>query len=237
MKQSLSTGLEAVRGLSSLVVLVAHALQWFVWPLVGSGSAVVSATQHAAHFAVLVFFALSGYVISFSMSRNAADSGVLNEAAYIRARAIRILPPFVFALILSLLIAGMIEAIGLPALSVQGASGEGYTARTTATTTLRNVVATALLSNGIVPGTGAIATNGPLWSLSFEVWLYLCSRCWRGSRSREKGALQHQGSPQLASRSLQCSRSGNRSGLPSALPTGRWARPCFSVVICPHGRG
>jgi len=173
MKRSLSTGLEADCGLASLVVLVAHALQWFVWPLVGPGSAVASATQHAAHFAVLVFFALSGYVISFSMSRNAADSGVLDEAAYIRARAIRILPPFVFAFVFSLLIAGVIEAIGLPTLSVQGASGEGNTARTTATSKVRNVVASALLSNGIVPGTGAIATNGPLWSLSFEVWLYL----------------------------------------------------------------
>jgi peptidoglycan/LPS O-acetylase OafA/YrhL len=85
MTRNLSVSLESVRGLAALVVLLAHAMQWFVRPPAGKASPVVAVTQHAAHFAVLVFFALSGYVICFSMSRHAAKNGALDETAFLKA--------------------------------------------------------------------------------------------------------------------------------------------------------
>ena len=192
MTRNLSVSLESVRGLAALVVLVAHAVQWFVWPLVGKASPVVAVTQHAAHFAVLVFFTLSGYVICFSMSRHAAKNGALDETAFLKARVLRIIPPFAFAFVVSLAVAGIIGLVGFPTVSGPDGSGVAAAARISASSKFKDILATGLLSNGMIPGTGPIATNGPLWSLSYEVWLYVLAMLvwistegrWRTSRSR-----------------------------------------------------
>lgn len=172
MDQNLSVKLDVLRGYSALAVLFAHVNQWFVLPLTGIETANRYFWNAISHYAVLVFFVLSGYVITYSLLKNQRKNGKINEVSFLRARALRILPPFIAALIFSILVAVGIQYFKLHGAESFQTAADFWVARDNVTLNLRDVLATTFLSNGVIPGTAAIITNGALWSLSYEVWLY-----------------------------------------------------------------
>ena len=170
--KSLSKNLETVRGLAAFIVLLAHTSQWFVTPLVGIDHPGIFAIRHAAHFSVLIFFALSGFVITNSLVLNKERNGYIDSFSYIKSRIVRIVPPGVAACLFALAVAVIILALDLHGSETFRTDYDLYVAREQITLRWQNVVASFLLSNGVVPGTGPIITNGPLWSLSIEFWIY-----------------------------------------------------------------
>lgn len=145
-----SAYLDAWRGGAALIVLVGHSFQIYslnphpVWGALAAA-------------AVMAFFALSGFLIGKS-----TQSGDWRK--FTVARANRILPPFLFSLALvSVLywVAPFAFVTGTHALP-EATARPSYS--------LEGLLPTLFLMNGFVGQT--VSANGPLWSLTFEVWYY-----------------------------------------------------------------
>lgn len=141
---------DAWRGGLALVVLFGHVAQVYygaslkIW-----GTASISA--------VMCFIVLSGFFIGKSLERK-------DWRTFAIARADRILPPFLLCLLLTV----MLWALA-PIVFVTG--DHGFPAPTARPEySLDGFWQTAFLLNGFLGNT--LAANGPLWSLSFEVWYY-----------------------------------------------------------------
>jgi len=172
MDKQLSSRLDIIRGYAAFFVLLAHTNGWFIMPLTGFGSPSHIVLSSLAHFSVLIFFVLSGFVITNSLLRNKQQYTFINPWAYLKARALRVLPPFFFALLLSLAVGLIIIVFDLHGSKTFRTPHDLYVARESVEFNTTDILATAFLSNGIIKDTTAISTDGPLWSLSIEVWLY-----------------------------------------------------------------
>lgn len=146
----MSTVLDLARGLSALAVLVFHAVQTGLyrgpfpdWPL-------------AQHFAVVVFFVLSGLVIASSVDRRPQT---LRDFAL--ARASRILPVSLPALAFATLAFVVATGLGAPPLHA-----DHY-----GVLTWRGALTPLLFLDQSAVGSGPV-WNPPYWSLSYEVWYY-----------------------------------------------------------------
>lgn len=140
---SVCAQLDSIRGLSALVVLVAHVLMLVLPP--ESAPALLSVVRVLAQLGVLVFFALSGFLVTRSIIRN-HDTGRFRFAPYACDRFNRIVPPLLLAVALTVLLSGFSLSPG-------------------------EVAGLLLFVNGFAVDTPYI--NGPLWSLAIEVWLYV----------------------------------------------------------------
>jgi peptidoglycan/LPS O-acetylase OafA/YrhL len=139
--------LDALRGMASLVVLLAHVVQTFSLP--------IPYTEHAARQAVIVFFLLSGYLITGSLAANVARNGSLDVQAYVRARFLRIYPPLLGSIALVLACVWVAQALSLNA--------------------PRLTVSWYTVKSMLWMGNAAQQANGPLWSLGIEVRLYVAA--------------------------------------------------------------
>ena len=158
-------GIESIRGVLALTVFLCYA--WIIF--VGSGSTTGVGQLHSAlnfvtRFAVVFFFAVSGFVIAMTIDRNRQRG--FRATDYWLSRAARILPPLLavigitFALHLALVYSGLSY--------VSWGNAERASYHTDTTEQLLAVATTTLL--GELQGKGL---NGPLWSLTMEVRLYV----------------------------------------------------------------
>ncbi len=146
----LSICLDLVRFAAALVVLVCHAAQ------AGLYSGRLPGTPLAQHYAVVVFFVLSGLVIAASAARRRSTLG-----AFAIARAARILPVSVAALIFSTMAYLVTAALGGPAMHND----------TYGQLSLGGTVLPLLFLSESTWGAGPV-WNPPYWSLCYEVWYY-----------------------------------------------------------------
>jgi peptidoglycan/LPS O-acetylase OafA/YrhL len=187
--------LDVLRGLLALYVVFTHA-RWLLW----QGHSAFLSQPHAAwekalaygaggfkygHLAVMVFFALSGFFIHLRLAQKLADghrSPTLGTAEYLKRRAWRILPVYYFALALTL----VLDTIGRAKYPMlyQAATPDAFTNQVFALKgySLESVIPALLLlprSLGLYFG-----SNGPLWSLGFEMIYYLAYPAWFALRKR-----------------------------------------------------
>ena len=144
-------GLDGVRGLAALFVVLHHC-----WLLSFPGSDNVGAPVWTSwlalgHVAVVVFIVLSGFSLAVGPARTGWRLG--GTQRFLRRRAWRILPPYWAALAVSLVVAWTIvpqPGAGLP--------------------TVKSAVVHGLLLQDIV---GSPSPNGAFWSIAIEAQLYL----------------------------------------------------------------
>jgi peptidoglycan/LPS O-acetylase OafA/YrhL len=145
-------GLEAIRALAALVVVYNHVSDLLVLP-----------TLYAAE-AVMIFFVLSGVVITLSVERKRRHSvpGAKLALEYLGARLLRIYPIFIVGLLLAVIAERLINGTWPDSSQIAG-----------------NALFMQSLRGYIV---FAPPYNTPLWSLSNEMFYYflfaLCS-IWR----------------------------------------------------------
>jgi peptidoglycan/LPS O-acetylase OafA/YrhL len=118
-----------------------HAVAWLSLPISLGGSA------------VMLFFVISGFCIHLPY---AAGKRTLKIKEYGLRRALRILPPYLFAVLLTCLLEWLVYLMG------------GRTP-----TPLHQVIRVATLTQNYDPGACQLLTNGALWSLPVEVELYI----------------------------------------------------------------
>ncbi|MCC7207001.1 MAG: acyltransferase [Anaerolineae bacterium] len=175
--------LDSLRGLAAIYVLFVHA-RWLLWEGFISGY-----FQHSDVYpplakvvvylllglswgsqVVLLFFVLSGFVIHLPQALRRAESGVgapLHWPTYYRRRAMRIYPPFLFALALTFVVdrAGM--AAGLPVYFEPTILNLDFRPAHDLGTLVGNLAFTMTVY--VQP----FGTNGPFWSLMYEWWFYM----------------------------------------------------------------
>jgi peptidoglycan/LPS O-acetylase OafA/YrhL len=155
--------LDSLRGLAALVVMFHHVRTLFApldAELAANSPALHAATRWVSARnveAVLLFFVLSGFSIRLSVERRplTAPAGVRD---YVARRAHRILPLYLLALFVAAAVAATVAPVPAQALS--------------GVTLIGNLL--FLQTAASVPGAWFLpyAGNGPLWSLSFEVFFY-----------------------------------------------------------------
>lgn len=148
------------RGGAALVVAVAHASQIFG---VDSYSFLGRISSAMAAAAVMAFFAISGFFIHKSLAR-CYDGQNLNWRAYLEARVDRIILPFAVSLFLTVIL-----WVSAPHFFKSG-TREFITETNRSGYHLDGIWHTALFLNNFFGP--AVSANGPLWSLTYEVWYY-----------------------------------------------------------------
>ncbi len=146
----MSVSLDIIRAGAALVVLVCHAVQ------VGIYNGPFPHIPMAQHYAVVVFFVLSGLVIATSVQKK---RGTLSS--YALARTARILPVAWPAIAFGTAGFLLADYLGAPPLHTD----------TYGELTLRGTLLPALFLNESIFGAGPV-WNPPYWSLSYEVWYY-----------------------------------------------------------------
>lgn len=159
-------GFDAARGIFAIIVCVSHSWQVFVLPTAPALTAWNYVFGLSARLAVIGFFCLSGYLIALSVARNIDKYGYFRGDEYISSRAIRILPPLLFAIVLAYALYRLAVFLGIDSLP-PGVSG----ARATYFDDLYDqwLSLATLMTDGNLTGT----LNGPLWSLQYEIQLYI----------------------------------------------------------------
>lgn len=162
---------DAVRGIAALMVAVGHAWQVFLYPF-DKSSEIFYWLGAGAAWAVAIFFLLSGILIAFSV-RQRSRHGHFDVLKYFEARALRIYPPLVAAVAITVGSVMLIQGFGLYGSHSYMLPGDQAVARPRATFEWSEVLGTLALTYNIVPGHKFLNFDGPLWSLSYEVWLYV----------------------------------------------------------------
>ncbi len=152
----MSAWLDLLRAASALAVLVGHVGQLGFF---GQGWPQTDTLQHAA---VIVFFVLSGLLIRQSACRES-----MTLAAFAKARAIRILPVSIVALLFSTTVAFALQPL---------AKHDPYLPPFD-TATVKELLVASLFLNERSAGFEPIL-NPPYWSLCYEVWFYALFAAW-----------------------------------------------------------
>ncbi|EJM62275.1 putative acyltransferase [Pseudomonas sp. GM49] len=168
MTQEQSSQLDSMRALAAIVVLFGHTFQTLLLPAVGSWFTLVVLVSQLA---VMVFFVLSGFLIGKSVCNNISKNSVFNIGQYAKDRAIRIYPPLIASLVLMVvlsIVAPYVFPSGTNALlTIEGVDF----VRTEYVSVSSDVLGALAFLNGFKTETPS--ANGPLWSLSIEVWYYV----------------------------------------------------------------
>ncbi len=119
----------------------------------------------------MIFFVLSGFLITKSITGNIARNGSLKLFDYAIKRFTRIYPPLVFSFII---IAGLTLLSKQFFISSDGSlsTANGWVNRYGFNVDLFGYIPSAIMSNGFI-GDISPKSNSPLWSLSIEVWYYV----------------------------------------------------------------
>lgn len=159
---------DVLRGLSSHVVAAAHLAEVMVFPLVGRSHWLFLMCAALAHWSVIVFFALSGFVISSSLQAHIEKRGARFWVDFAKARIARIYPPLIAALLLTLAVIFICQLFGVSNLS-QG--GFVYLPREKIELKLVDFLGVVFHLQAFDPSL-VPRTDSPLWSLGYEWWYY-----------------------------------------------------------------
>lgn len=146
MQQPKLMNLEGLRGLAALSVVIGHLLYYPTLLSPGYNIKAYIEFSPPAHFSVLIFFCLSGYVIGHTTRERLADNKLIYN--YIAKRFIRLYPIYIISIIITLPFVFALDMNSLVRLA-------------------KHLTFTGLA------GADVYFENNPLWSLSYEVLFYL----------------------------------------------------------------
>lgn len=163
-----SAQLDSIRGLSAIIVLLAHANQVLIAHTFSGG---VHIMGYLAQFSVMVFFVLSGFLIGCSILNNLALSGEFDTGRYFKDRVVRIYPPLIVSLVMMWILceltpyafeSGSWRYLKIPNITLP---------QQAFATNIEQILGALTFANGF--RTSTPYPNAPLWSLSFEIWYYV----------------------------------------------------------------
>ena len=159
--------LDSYRGLAAIAVFLAHLSATFLLPFAGTGGALDTTMSLLGGWAVIVFFILSGYLITFSILINASTNGHFVWKKYLVSRVARIYPPLIAAVVLCVLIFLAANYFNLHGQQAFRLPGDLYVIREKFDLRYREIFDSLLMRGGMLD------MNGPLWSLYVETKTYL----------------------------------------------------------------
>lgn len=139
-------GLDALRGIAALFVLLRHTSgYWGPFPF------------HHSYLAVDLFFVLSGFVIAHAYERR-FEEGTMTPSRFVAVRLIRLYPMYFLGLAIGLIWAVSKMARGMQVFSI----GDGQLPRVL-------LLSLAFLPAHVDPALFLFPLNGPSWSLFYEL--------------------------------------------------------------------
>jgi peptidoglycan/LPS O-acetylase OafA/YrhL len=171
--------LDMARGLAALAVFIAHLGNVFFYRLIGPHHVVAQALNVLARHAVLVFFLMSGNLITRSIVLNIHRNGRFDMLEYGAARVARIYPPLLGAIAVCVCVWLLLHFLHLPGGAVPfGLPGDLYRVRDKFTLSTGDLVHALTMRGGL------LEADGPLWSLYIEFQVYVVAMAaaalWRG---------------------------------------------------------
>lgn len=161
--------LDGWRGFLAFVVVIAHANQIFILPIIGLDNYVKWGFGVIAHFAVLGFFVISGIAITMSLVLNLVrNKSRLDFREYTIARISRIHPPLIFSILLCIVFYVTMRVFNLLGIYQSfKLDGDLYVVREWFHFSIKDILTTIIFESSSL-----VKINGPLWSLIIEWWIY-----------------------------------------------------------------
>ncbi|WP_253657516.1 acyltransferase [Vibrio sp. Y58_MX_L22] len=162
---------DVLRGFSAYLVVLAHVYQMMFQPFFES-TLINKVVYTVAQYAVIVFFVLSGFMISNSIYRNLSSNGFcsFNIKDFVLNRLLRLYPPLIFSVLVVTLVYFVVTFFGIPFSN----GHEIFLVRESFEYNVVDIFASLIFLQNI--STDVFLTpsmNGPLWSLSYEFWYYI----------------------------------------------------------------
>jgi len=178
--------LNGIRGLAALYVLIGHA-RWLLWEGYREGYLLHPQSYNQAskilvsllaffgkgHVAVILFFVLSGFVIHYSIIKR--EKNKLDILDYFKRRLLRIYPPLLFCMLLTLVLDLTGKYIYGYSIYFQSTPVPLINENIISNLNWITAIGNLLMVQGIY--THVWGTNGPLWSLMYEWWFYMLYPC------------------------------------------------------------
>ena len=178
--------LNGIRGLAALYVLIGHA-RWLLWEGYREGYLLHPQSYNQAskilvsllaffgkgHVAVILFFVLSGFVIHYSIIKR--EKNKLDILDYFKRRFLRIYPPLLFCMLLTLVLDLTGKYIYGYSIYFQSTPVPLINENIISNLNWITAIGNLLMVQGIY--THVWGTNGPLWSLMYEWWFYMLYPC------------------------------------------------------------
>src|SRR5579863_4128464 len=158
--------LDVARGIAALLVFAEHTKDVLI-DRIANNHAVSAIMQFLAFHAVLVFFVLSGFLITKSITENIARNGTFSASDYLASRLTRIYPPLIGAIILCCVAWAIIHAFGLPGSTAYGLPGDIYRVRDSFSFHPMEIVQALAMRQAM------LNVDGPLWTLFIEFQIYM----------------------------------------------------------------
>lgn len=158
---------DALRGVAALIVFVSHVVELYWVRLLGTDALLARVAAAAGRHAVLVFFLLSGYLITLSILENRRRNGTFSAREYLASRIARIHPPLVGALAVMACVWLVIHLGQLPGSVAYGLPGDLFVMRPRYEIQPSRIITSLLMLGGLT------GPDPPLWSLYFEFQLYM----------------------------------------------------------------
>ena len=173
-----STLFDTLRGASALFVLVGHIYQFLIAPsyqLDTSGNIASFIFSQLAVLSVMVFFVLSGFMITASIYRNTSSTNFerFDAKQFFKDRLIRLYPPLIFALFLTVGLYAVAVIFELKAVESFRNGAELYLVRERLELDTANILASVVFLQNFYNVLDTPSMNSPLWSLSHEFWFYV----------------------------------------------------------------
>ena len=159
--------LDSFRGLAAIAVLLDHLCATFLLPVLGVTSALSAAMGLLGSWAVIIFFILSGYLITSSILYNINKNGSFVWQDYLVSRIARIYPPLIASLVLCVVIFWIADYFNMHGMEAFRLPTDLYVIREKFAFRYKELVLSLLMRGAMLD------MNGPLWSLYVEVKTYL----------------------------------------------------------------
>jgi peptidoglycan/LPS O-acetylase OafA/YrhL len=158
---------DVMRGAAALIVLFSHTISVFIKRLfpVDVDAFIVFSTL--ARHAVLIFFLLSGYLITKSIISNVKRNKGFDVISYLSSRITRIYPPLIGSMLIVIACWALIFTFDLPGKFQYGLPTDIFIMRQKFTFEMYDIYLMLTMQNGM------LQTNGPLWSLNIEFIIYI----------------------------------------------------------------
>lgn len=169
VKSNLYDRLQVLRGVSAICVLIDHVYSVFILRMIGMQHPLTLFMTFLGAHAVLIFFLLSGYLITLSCHRNIQKHDFFNAIYFIKSRCKRIYPPLLLSIVIIWLFFYIINYYSLfgSEIKTYGSGLDNYVIRKNFSVSCSETI------NAIIMNGGLLNPNGPLWSLYIEVKLYV----------------------------------------------------------------
>lgn len=136
-------------------------------PYLGSTGVLNIGMSLLGGWAVIIFFILSGYLITYSILYNTNTNGRFRWSDYLISRIARIYPPLICSLVLCAIIFLLAKHFNLHGMQGFRLPGDLFVIRDKFEFRFQEIFSSLLMRGGM------LELNGPLWSLYIEVKTYL----------------------------------------------------------------